>query len=149
MQEKFVINIDVPIMSAEDRFKGKQEEQQPKKTAKERFEEATPKKPKESAFKGQLKAGGAALAAGAAGLIISNVGTFTGSQAAQNKVNNITKVAALGILTVKNPALGLAAIALTMANNAIKIAQETREWNLSETRNSERIGITASQRGRR
>ena len=52
-------------------------------------------------------------------------------------------------MIAKNPALGLGALALMVANNAIKIAKETREWNLAETRNSERIGAVISQRGRR
>lgn len=153
MQERFVIKIDVPINNGfreetkpvekpVEKSIGKAEEG----TAKARFEKAVPKK--ENYFTGQLKTGAAALGAGAAALAISNVGTLTGSQAAQNQVNNISKMAGLGVLTATNPALGIAAIALTMANNAIQIAKETREWNLAEARNSERIGITASQRGR-
>ena len=111
-------------------------------TAEERFDSA---QPKESGF----TTTGKALAMGAVGTAISNVGTLTGSQAAQNQANNATKIIGLGAVIVKNPLLGIGMLALTIANNAIKIAKETREWNLAESRNSERIGMIASQRGRR
>ena len=112
-------------------------------TPEQRFENAKPKKPKIN-----LKTTGKALAAATAATVISNVGTLTGSQAAQNSINNATKVIGYGALIATNPILGLGALALTVANNAIKIAKETREWNLAETRNSERLGLTSSQKGR-
>lgn len=111
-------------------------------TPEQRFEKAKPKK-------SEIGTTAKALGIAAAGVALSNVGTITSSQAAQNQVNNAVKIAGLGIMIAKNPALGLGALALTIANNAIKIAKETREWNLAETRNSERIGAVISQRGRR
>ena len=111
-------------------------------TPEQRFNAAKPKK-------SELATTGKALGVAAVGVALSNVGTVTSSQAAQNQVNNAVKIAGLGVMIGKNPALGLGALALTVANNAIKIAKETREWNLAETRNSERIGAVISQRGRR
>ncbi len=111
-------------------------------TPEQRFNAAKPKK-------SELATTGKALGVAAVGVALSNVGTVTSSQAAQNQVNNAVKIAGLGVMIAKNPALGLGALALTVANNAIKIAKETREWNLAETRNSERIGAVISQRGRR
>jgi len=151
MQERFSIDINVPILTAEQRFKETEKDttkdKTEKATAEERFKKAIPKK-KEDYLSGQLKKGGSALLAGAAAFVISNTGTLTGSQAAQNTVNNIAKIAGLGVAIATNPAIGLAATAFVIANNAVKIAKETREWNLSEVKNSERIGLTASQRGR-
>ena len=118
------------------------ETQKPRGTPEQRFEAAKPKTSK-------LGTTGKALAIGAVGVGLSNVKTITGSQAAQNQANNAAKVAGMGIAIATNPALGLGVLALTVASNAIKIAKETREWNLMETRNSERIGAVVSQRGRR
>lgn len=111
-------------------------------TPEQRFEKAKPKK-------SEIGTTAKALGVAAVGVALSNVGTVTSSQAAQNQVNNAVKIAGLGIMIAKNPALGLGILALTVANNAIKIAKETREWNLAEARNSERIGVVTSQRGRR
>ena len=122
----------------------------PSGTPEERFKGAKPPEPKteETSQMSSLKKGAAALGAGAAAFAISNVGTVTSSQAAQNQVNNTVKVVGYGVLLAKNPAIGLATLAFTIANNALKYAKETYEWNLAESRNSERIGAVLEKRGR-
>ena len=137
------IELRIKVDEGFKKSKPAEEVQRPKPTGtpEQRFEAAKPKT-------SQLGTTGKALAIGAVGVGLSNVGTITGSQAAQNQVNNAVKIAGMGIMIAKNPALGLGVLALTMANNAIKIAKETREWNLAETRKSERIGAVISQRGR-
>ena len=123
----------------------------PSGSPEERFNKAKPPEPKTeetSQMSKQLKTGAAALGAGAAAFAISNVGTITGSQAIQNQVNNTVKVIGYGVLLAKNPAVGLATLAFTIANNALKYAKETYEWNLAENRNNERIGAVVAKRGR-
>ena len=122
----------------------------PSGSPEERFNKAKPPEPKteETSQMSSLKKGAAALGAGAAAFAISNVGAITGSQATQNQVNNAAKVVGYGVLIAKNPILGLATLAFTIANNALKYAKETYEWNLAETKNSERIGAVLEKRGR-
>ena len=142
MSNTIELRIKVDELLQETKPIQKGEPPKPIGTPEQRFEKAKPKK-------SEIGTTAKALGIAAACVALSNVGTVTSSQAAQNQVNNAVKVAGLGIMIAKNPALGLGALALTVANNAIKIAKETREWNLAETRNSERIGAVISQRGRR
>jgi hypothetical protein len=142
MSNTIELRIKVDELLQETKPIQKGEPPKPIGTPEQRFEKAKPKK-------SEIGTTAKALGVAAVGVALSNVGTITSSQAAQNQVNNAAKVAGLGIMIAKNPALGLGTLALTVANNAIKIAKETREWNLAETRNSERIGAVISQRGRR
>ena len=73
---------------------------------------------------------GKALAVGALGVGLSNVGTLTGSQAMQNQVNNAMKLVGIGAAFATNPLLGIGVLALTMANNAIPNSERNERMGI-------------------
>lgn len=145
MTERFELNIN--IGSRKDTETAVTRDTPPT-TPKERFQEAAPKKEEPSGYNLNLGGAGKAVLAGTAALAISNVGMITGSQATQNKVNNAVKLTAVGIGFAANPIMATVAVAFSIANNALKIANETRMWALAEERSNTRIGAIMEKRGR-
>lgn len=141
MSNKYELNINY--------LKSDDEKRKRPESAKERFEAAAPvEQPSEKEPKSQFKTVTGTVVAGAAALAISNAGLVSGSQTLQNKVNNASRGIGMAVGLAVNPAMTIAVLALSMANNAIKIANENRQWAIAEVRNSERLGIQATQRGR-
>lgn len=78
-------------------------------------------------------------------IAIGHIGDFTGSSNLQNKVNASAQLVGTAISIAKNPAMGIATLALQIANKAIDIAKEKRmdAINVSEAR--KRAGVSFNQ----
>ncbi len=78
-------------------------------------------------------------------LAISHVGDFTGSSAMQNRVNAGAQLVGTAISIAQNPAMGIATLALQMANKAIELAKEKRIDSINVTEATKRAGVSFNQ----
>lgn len=78
-------------------------------------------------------------------IAIGHIEDFTGSSNLQNKVNAGAQLVGTAISIAKNPAMGIATLALQIANKAIEVAKEKRmdAINVSEAR--KRAGVSFNQ----
>ncbi len=78
-------------------------------------------------------------------LAVSHIGDFTGSSALQNKVNAGAQLVGTAISIAQNPAMGIATLALQLANKAIEVAKEKRMDSLNVAENTKRAGVSFNQ----
>lgn len=78
-------------------------------------------------------------------LAVSHVGDFTGSSAMQNRVNAGAQLVGTAISIAQNPAMGIATLALQIANKAIEVAKEKRIDSLNVAENTKRAGVSFNQ----
>ncbi len=79
---------------------------------------------------------------GAIGLAAAlNVGTVTGNQALQNKLNNGLDVASKGLIIAVNPAIGTANLALSTAISAIQMIDKIKNDEETSRLKLERLGM--------
>lgn len=78
-------------------------------------------------------------------LAISHIEDFTGSSALQNRVNAGAQLVGTAISIAQNPAMGIATLALQMANKAIEVAKEKRIDSLNVAENTKRAGVSFNQ----
>lgn len=78
-------------------------------------------------------------------LAIGHIEDFTGSSTLQNKVNAGAQLVGTAISIAKDPAMGIATLALQMANKAIEVAKEKRMDSLSVAEATKRAGVSFNQ----
>lgn len=78
-------------------------------------------------------------------LVVGHIEDFTGSSALQNKVNAGAQLVGTAISIAKNPAMGIATLALQLANKAIEVAKEKRMDSLTVAENTKRAGVSFNQ----
>lgn len=82
---------------------------------------------------------------GAVNLAISHIGDFTGSTALQNKVNAGAQLVGTAISIAQNPAMGIASLALQIANKAMEMAHEKKMDSIAVAEATKRAGVSFNQ----
>ena len=78
-------------------------------------------------------------------LVVGHIEDFTGSSALQNKVNAGAQLVGTAVSIAKNPAMGIATLALQLANKAIEVAKEKRMDSLNVAEATKRAGVSFNQ----
>ena len=78
-------------------------------------------------------------------LAISHVEDFTGSSALQNRVNAGAQLVGTAVSIAQNPAMGIATLALQIANKAIEVAKEKRIDSINVAEARKRAGVSFNQ----
>lgn len=78
-------------------------------------------------------------------LVVGHIEDFTGSAALQNKVNAAAGLVGTVVSIAKDPIMGIATLALQMANKAIQIAQEKRMDDINVAEATKRAGVSFNQ----
>lgn len=78
-------------------------------------------------------------------IAIGHIEDFTGSSNLQNKINAGAQLVGTAISIAKNPAMGIATLALQIANKAIEVAKEKRMDAIYVTEARKRAGVSFNQ----